>query len=63
VITFTAEDVNGNVATCSFEMQVKNGIGVTENSQLNQGLSIYPNPATDTVRLENLSDLSEVSLI
>jgi subtilisin-like proprotein convertase family protein len=56
VITFTAEDENGNIATCSFEMQVKNGIGVTENSQLNQGLSIYPNPATDTVRLENISD-------
>jgi hypothetical protein len=46
------------MATCSFEMQVKNGIGVTENSQLNQGLSIYPNPATDTVRLENLSDFA-----
>jgi subtilisin-like proprotein convertase family protein len=58
VITFTAEDENGNIATCSFEMQVKNGIGVTENTLLNQGLSIYPNPATDSVRLENLSDFA-----
>jgi len=55
LISFTAEDQNGNIATCEFELMVKNGIGVSENKLFNDALSMVPNPATNKVQLINKS--------
>ncbi len=56
VITFTAEDENGNIATCTMNLDVDT-VGVNDNL-LENALSMYPNPATDIVKLVNNSNIT-----
>jgi hypothetical protein len=56
VISFTAEDENGNMATCEFNLLVKNGIGVSENVLFDSAVSMLPNPAHNHVQIINKSD-------
>jgi subtilisin-like proprotein convertase family protein len=58
VVTFTVTDESGNVATCTLDVTVTNGIGVTENTLLDNALNMYPNPATNLVKLVNTSDIA-----
>jgi hypothetical protein len=54
-ITFTAEDEYGNVSTCSFELNIQELLGTTDNEL--ESLVLYPNPANNQVYLSNPSQL------
>lgn len=57
-ITLTAEDAYGNIGTCTFELTVESVIvGITDNN-LETGISLYPNPASDVVNLVNKTNIS-----
>ena len=53
-VTLTAEDDNGNVGTCTFELTVESQLGVGTNESLTH-VQLYPNPATNQVTLDNPS--------
>jgi subtilisin-like proprotein convertase family protein len=57
-VIFTVTDGNGNTAECILEVIVTNGIGVSENTLLENALALYPNPANDVVRLVNTSEIA-----
>ena len=63
VITFEAEDENGNVSTCSFELNVEGILGANDNQDF-ASLVLYPNPANSNVYLSNprQMDLIDVTL-
>ncbi|WP_175017403.1 ExeM/NucH family extracellular endonuclease [Rasiella rasia] len=51
-VTLTATDAFGNVATCSFEVEVDLQLGVGE-SDFENGITVYPNPASTEFVLVN----------
>ena len=54
-ITFTAEDEYGNVSTCSFELNIQELLGNSDNEL--GSLTLYPNPAASQVYLSNPNQL------
>ncbi|AFL79585.1 regulatory P domain of subtilisin-like proprotein convertases [Aequorivita sublithincola DSM 14238] len=54
-ITFTAQDLSGNTATCTFELTVTILVGVDSFDY--NSLSLLPNPAKDKVVLVNSQNL------
>ena len=55
-VTITGEDASGNVGTCSFDLTVESVLGV-ESNELNNAISMYPNPAQDQVTISNSSNI------
>ena len=63
IVTLTAEDENGNVSTCSFELTIEEVLG-TNDDQYFKSIMLFPNPANNKVYLSNPSqlDLNNVSI-
>lgn len=63
-VTFTAEDAFGNIGTCEFELTVEEILGVNDASLNLSTLTLYPNPASDFIKLSNPKNipLKEVSI-
>ena len=55
-VTITAEDEYGNVSTCDFELTVESILGL-EDSELNNAIVMYPNPAQNQVTISNSSNI------
>ena len=55
-VTITGEDASGNVGTCYFDLTVESVLGV-ESNELNNAISMYPNPAQDQVTISNSSNI------
>jgi subtilisin-like proprotein convertase family protein len=55
-VTISGEDAYGNIGTCSFELTVESVLGV-ESNELNNAISMYPNPAQDQVSITNSSNI------
>jgi large repetitive protein len=55
-VTLSAFDEYGNEGTCTFELTVESILGV-EDSALDTGLVLYPNPAQDQVILSNATNI------
>jgi hypothetical protein len=55
-VTITGEDASGNVGTCSFQLTVESVLGIQSN-ELNNAISMYPNPAQDQVTISNSSNI------
>ena len=55
-VTLTAEDEYGNIGTCTFELTVESVLGVEESS-LEAGVTMYPNPAQAEVTIANNSNI------
>ena len=55
-VTITGEDESGNVGTCTFELTVESVLGI-ESNELNNAISMYPNPAQDQVTISNSSNI------
>jgi subtilisin-like proprotein convertase family protein len=55
-VTITGEDASGNVGTCSFQLTVESVLGI-ESNELNNAISMYPNPAQDRVTISNSSNI------
>ena len=55
-VTITAEDEYGNVSTCDFELTVESILGL-EDSDLNNAIVMYPNPAQNQVTISNSSNI------
>ena len=56
VITVNALLDDGSIITCPFEITIDNNLGLTDNSILSS-LLLYPNPASEIVRLGNPQNL------
>ncbi|MDG1327349.1 MAG: zinc-dependent metalloprotease [Flavobacteriaceae bacterium] len=56
VITVNALLDDGSIVTCPFEITIDNNLGLTDNSILSS-LLLYPNPASEIVRLGNPQNL------
>uniref|UniRef100_UPI0030D6E163 T9SS type A sorting domain-containing protein n=1 Tax=uncultured Marixanthomonas sp. TaxID=757245 RepID=UPI0030D6E163 len=56
-ITLTAEDDNGNIGTCTFELIVESILGVGGTDNLDS-VQLYPNPANNQVTLGNPSQVN-----
>jgi len=56
-ITLTAEDDNGNIGTCTFELTVESILGVGGTDSLGS-VKLYPNPANNQVTLGNPSQVN-----
>lgn len=54
-ISFTAEDTNGNVSTCTFVLTIDELLG-TKDQELDTSISIHPNPADHLVTITNHSN-------
>ncbi len=54
--TFDVYDIAGNTDTCSFDVVVNPALSIDEK-QLNDAVSIYPNPSDDKVTITNSSGL------
>jgi len=52
-VTMTAEDENGNVGTCTFELTVESVLGINDNDLSLATIVMYPNPAQEYVILSN----------
>ena len=61
VITFDAEDENGNMSTCSFELNIE-GILDANDTQDFASLVLYPNPANRIVYLSNPRQIDLINL-
>lgn len=59
-ITLTGTDEYGNIGMCSFELTVESVLGVGDNNQELGGISMYPNPAQNTVTIDNSQQLELV---
>ena len=59
-ITFTAEDVTGNVSTCSFVLTIDELLG-TSAVDLNEAIKIHPNPADNLLTITNKSNLELIN--
>ena len=58
-VTFNAEDENGNVGTCSFELTVEDdGLGVNDEDFNIRSVTLYPNPAKNSITIKNPQGLS-----
>ena len=55
-ITFTATDDYGNVSTCEMELDLTE-LG-TQDNELNNAISLYPNPANGQVTISNSSNIA-----
>lgn len=51
-ITFESTDASGNIGSCTFQVAVEVPLGVEEND-LNSGLAVFPNPASDVVTVSS----------
>ena len=60
-ITFITTDSSGNENMCSFELDVT-VLGLNDN-ELNNGLSVYPNPSSNVVTVNSKTDLLTSILI
>ncbi|MFT4755092.1 MAG: hypothetical protein ACI840_000499 [Ulvibacter sp.] len=60
-ITISALLDNGNILSCSFEITVDEVLGLGNNSRLSS-LSLYPNPAVETLYLSNPENLELESI-
>lgn len=56
-VTLTAEDDEGNIGSCTFELTVESLLGVEDNI-LNNSITMYPNPARDIVNIANSSNIN-----
>ena len=58
-VTFNAEDENGNVGTCSFELTVEDDpLGVNDEDFNIRSVTLYPNPAKNSITINNPQGLS-----
>ena len=55
-VILQVKDASGNVGTCSFELTVESVLGI-ESNELNNAISMYPNPAQDRVTISNSSNI------
>jgi len=55
-ITLTATDDYGNSTTCTFELDLT--LLGTDDNELNNAISIYPNPANEQVTISNSSNIA-----
>jgi choice-of-anchor B domain-containing protein len=51
-ISFESTDASGNTGTCTFQLAVEVPLGVEEND-LNSGLVLFPNPASDVITVSS----------
>jgi len=58
IISFETIDDQGNINTCSFELDVIIDLGFNNNT-LNQGLAIYPNPSASLITINSKNQLIE----
>jgi len=58
IISFETIDDQGNINTCSFELDVIIDLGFNNNT-LNQGLAIYPNPSANLITINSKNQLIE----
>jgi subtilisin-like proprotein convertase family protein len=56
-VTLTATDDEGNVATCDFELTVESILGV-DNNPFSVGITMFPNPAVNSVTISNATDFA-----
>jgi len=61
VITVNALLDDGSIITCPFEITIDNNLGLADNSILSS-LLLYPNPASEIVRLGNPQNLELESI-
>jgi len=52
-VLWTATDSNGNSTICSFDVTIENLLGSEDNEVHLQALSLFPNPATQEVKINN----------
>ena len=57
-ITSSAEDENGNVGTCTFQLTVDNSLGINENDFDMSSLELYPNPVKNSIFIKNPQSLN-----
>ena len=55
-ITLTATDDYGNSTTCTFELDLT--LLGTDDNELNNAISLYPNPANEQVTISNSSNIA-----
>lgn len=61
-ISFDTTDDEGNTSSCSFELTVQEVLGTT-TFNLESGLTLFPNPATDLITIDSKNeDLSAVEI-
>ncbi|MFT6841979.1 MAG: hypothetical protein ACJASR_000743 [Psychroserpens sp.] len=53
IITLTAEDENGNIASCSFDLTVESTLGVGDLGFDISSIILYPSPANNYIILDN----------
>lgn len=58
IVTITAEDILGNISTCTFELVVSSDtIGIKENQLTDRSIVIHPNPAGNYVTISNSQNI------
>ncbi len=62
-VTLAAEDANGNISNCSFQLTVVVTLGIDEDQNLNS-LQLYPNPSSGMLYINNPMeiDLEDVKI-
>lgn len=55
-ITMTATDGSGNSITCTFTVTVEEILGIEDN-EINNNISLYPNPTTGSITLSNKTNM------
>jgi len=61
-ITLTGEDEDGNEGSCSFELTIESILAIEDTSVLSS-LTLYPNPASESVQLSNPQNLELETII
>ncbi len=56
-VIWTATDSNGNNSVCSFDVTIENLLGIGDNDETENILSLFPNPANQSVTIYNPGNL------
>ncbi len=57
-VTCTAEDENGNVGSCTFQLTVDVTLGISENDFDLSSITLYPNPVKNSIFVKNPQSLN-----